>query len=166
MIINILYIPNLWFFPFSTFKIILIAYFLFKEGFELSASPVLYPVNISVYFYLNINKGLFVAFFKYMSGQSENVSCSIKLYYTAYNMYKLRDTWEWIITCKNDVYCMSVWICVHVNVLHVFAAILKLHHYTHLHRFSGYRYTDQCLICSRESNHSKKVKAINFHKSG
>lgn len=92
MIINILYIPNLWFFPFSTFKIILIAYFLFKEGFELSASPVLYPVNIWVYFYLNINKGLFVAFFKYMSGQSENVSCSIKLYYTAYNMYKLRDT--------------------------------------------------------------------------
>lgn len=164
MIINILYIPNLWFFPFSTFKIILIAYFLFKEGFELSASPVLYPVNISVYFYLNINKGLFVAFFKYISGQSENVSCSIKLYYTAYNMYKLRGTWEWIITCKNDVYCMSVWICVHVNVLHVFAAILKLHHYTHLHRFSGY--TDQCLICSRESNHSKKVKAINFHKSG
>lgn len=57
---------------------------------------------------------------------------------------------------------MSVWICVHVNVLHVFAAILKLHDYTHLHRFSGY--TDQCLICSRESNHLKKVKAINFHK--
>lgn len=68
MIINILYILNLWIFLFLIFKIILIVYFFFKEGFELLVFFVLYFVNILVYFYLNINKGLFVVFFKYMFG--------------------------------------------------------------------------------------------------